>query len=380
MSFVLGDDQQLLARTARDFIAERSPIGRARKLRDDRDPLGYSPKLYQEMAELGWHAIPFSEADGGLGMGLASMVLVTEAMGRSLAPEPILTSVMLAGQAIALGGSAAQRAAWLPAIQDGSKVLALAFQEASSRYDLNKVQLRAERTNGGYTLSGEKVQVLDGQGAQAFVVSARTSGPDGSAAGVSLFLVEATANGLQTRRQSRVDSRNACLLTLDAVRVGEDALLGKLDGGADVLSRTIERASVALCGEMLGGMSEAFEQTVEYLKQRKQFDTLIGTFQALQHRAARMFVEIELARSAVMAAARALDAGVPEASSLVCVAKARCSEAYTLIANEAVQMFGGIGMTDEHDIGFYMKRARVAELTFGDAAYHRDRWAQLGEY
>jgi alkylation response protein AidB-like acyl-CoA dehydrogenase len=380
MTFVLSDDQQLLAKTARDFIAERSPLNRMRKLRDERDPLGYSPKLYQEMAELGWTSIPFSEADGGLGMGLSSMVLVTEAMGRGLAPEPVLTSVMLAGQALALGGSAAHKAAWLPSVMDGSKVLALAYQEPFSRYDLNKVETRAERSGGGYVLDGDKTHVLDGQGASGFLVSARTSGEAGAAHGVSLFLVDAKARGVKTTRQIRVDSRNACLLKLDTVQVSEDALVGRLDAGAELLQRTLDRGSVALCGEMLGGMSEAFERTVEYLKQRKQFDTLIGAFQALQHRAARMFVEIELARSAVMAAARALDAGVPEAGVLACVAKARCSDAYVLIANEAVQMFGGIGMTDEHDIGFFMKRARAAEMTFGDAAFQRDRFATLSGY
>jgi alkylation response protein AidB-like acyl-CoA dehydrogenase len=373
---VLSEDQQLLAKTARELISSTTPLSRVRKLRDERDERGYSPEVWAKMVELGWTAIPFAEADGGAGLGLAELVLVTEAMGRRLAPEPLLSSVALGGQAVALGGSTAQRAAWLPKIIDGSAIVTLAYQEPKSRHELFAPTTRAERTASGYRISGEKIQVLDGHAAEAFVVSARL----GSSDGIVLLLVPRTAPGLSVVRQHRVDSRGAALLRLDGVEVDDAAALGTPGEAARLLEDVIDRATVALCGEMLGGMSEAFERTLAYLKERTQFGVLIGTFQALKHRAARCFIEIELARSATMAAARAIDGADFRARGIVSVAKARCSDAYLLIANEAIQMHGGIGMTDEHDIGFFLKRARVAEMTFGDAAWHRNRFASLLQF
>ena len=379
MQLVLNEDQSMLEKTASAFIKERSPVSRFRSLRDGGDERGYSQELYGAMAELGWTAIPFAEKDGGLDMGLAGAIIVSEAMGRGLAPEPFLTAVMMGGQALALAGSDAQREQWLPGIIDGSKVVALAHHERGARFDLGQVSTTAERKGDGFVLRGAKHQVLDGFGADAYVIPARMSDSSDQTA-LSLFLVPADAGGLTVTRQQRVDSRNAAGLTLDGVSVGADAVLGKLDAGGPLLDGIVDRATVALCGEMLGSMSAAFEMTLDYLKERKQFDQVIGSFQALKHRAAKMFIEVELARSAVMAAARAIDDSAANAKALVSVAKARCSDAFVLIGNEAVQLHGGIGMTDEHDIGFYIKRARAAELTFGDAAYHRARFAELNGY
>ncbi|MDH5675133.1 MAG: acyl-CoA dehydrogenase family protein [Myxococcales bacterium] len=384
MQLILDEDQTMLAQTAGAFFNEHSPISRFRALRDGDDSRRYSLELYRQMAELGWTAIPFSEADGGLGLGLASMIVVTEAAGRTLAPEPLLESVMMAGQALSLAGNAAQKERWLTPLIAGESVLALAHSEPASRYDLSRIELQASADGDGYRLQGRKLHVLGGAQADAFVVAARSAGQAGEREGISLFIVPADAAGVKVQAQGRVDSRNAAILELESVRVDGDALLGELGAGHGVLETAIDRATVALCGEMLGGMNAAFEMTLDYLKERKQFDTVIGTFQALKHRAARMFIELELARSVAMAAARALDAenghADPQARSLVSLAKAKLSEAYCLIANEAVQMHGGIGMTDEHDIGFYMKRARASEMTFGDAAFHRDRFASLGGY
>ena len=378
MQLALTEDQTLLARTANGFIAEHAPISRLRKLRDARDERAYSLDTLAKMAELGWTAIPFSEADGGLAMGLAELVLVTEAMGRTLTPEPLIPSVVLAGRALALGGSAAQKARWLAPIIAGEKVLALAYSKPKGRYDLTQTPFTAERVGNGYKLTGQASLVWGGHLADAYVVSARTSGSGSE--GVSLFVVGKGAAGVRSERQTRVDSLNSSQLSFEAVAVQDADLLGPVGAGHALLSRVVDEATVALCGEMLGGMSAAFESTRTYLRDRRQFGVAIGTFQALKHRAARLYVELELARSATMAAARALDAGRPDAALLVSVAKARLSDAYCLVANEAVQMHGGIGMTDEHDIGFYMKRARAAELTFGDAAYHRDRFAKLSGY
>jgi alkylation response protein AidB-like acyl-CoA dehydrogenase len=377
----LTEDQAMLAKTATAFFTEHSPLTRVRKLRDSGDELGYHRELFQQMAELGWTAIPFEERDGGLGMGIAGAILVSEAMGRTLAVEPYIPSILLAGQLLALAGTPAQREAWLSPAIAGEKVLAFAQQERNSRYSANNVQTKAVASNnGGYTLNGEKHSVLAGARADAYLVSARTGGDRKSANGISLFLVPANTPGLKVTRQRRIDSRNAALVELKDVQVGADAIVGERDGASQLIDAALDRATVALCGEMLGAMSAAFDSTLAYLKERKQFNVLIGSFQALKHRAAKLFIEIELSRSATMLAARALDENDPEAKSLVSVAKARCSDAYVLVTNEAVQMFAGIGMTDEHDIGFYMKHARACELTFGDAAYHRDRYATLNGY
>jgi alkylation response protein AidB-like acyl-CoA dehydrogenase len=380
MQLVLSEDQELIASTARDFVAANSPVARFRALRDSGDPLGYSPALLREIAELGWLGIPFDEKDGGAGLGLAELVIVVEALGRKLAPEPIVGALAMGGVALALGASAALRAAWLPGVIEGKKVVALAHQEPLSRYDLFKLATRAEAKGQGYALSGVKSQVLDAVGADAVIVPARTSGADGDRDGITLFLVERGAKGLAVERQTRVDHRNAALVQLDGVAVMPGAVVGGVGEGGPLLETVIDRATVVLTAEMVGGMAETLDLTLEYLKTRQQFGVPIGSFQALQHRAARVYMAIELARSSVMAAARSVDAGDAEAAKLVSLAKARCCEAYGLATNEAVQIYGGVGMTDEYDIGFYMKRARAAELTFGDAAFHRRRWATLAGY
>jgi acyl-CoA dehydrogenase len=376
----LTEDQELLAKTAEDFVKEKSPVKRMRELRDAKDPDGFSRALWREMAELGWVGVPFPEEYGGAEMGLADLAVILEPLGRALAPEPFLSTVLLGGQALLLGGTEEQKKAWLPGVAEGEKFLSLAYQEKRSRYDVRRVATRAAQDGEGWKISGEKIQVLEGSSADALVVSARTAGEEGDADGITLFLVPAGTPGLSVTRQFRVDSRGAALVELDQVAVGPDSVVGTVGQGGDLLERVVDCATAGLCAEMLGSMSEAFDRTIQYLKDRKQFGVPIGSFQALKHRAAEMYIQIELSRSAVMAALRALDADAPDARLLVSLAKARCSDAAILVGNEAIQMFGGIGMTDEEEIGFFLKRARVAELTFGDAAWHRDRWARLNGY
>lgn len=380
MDLVLTEDQELIAKTVADFVKQKSPVARVRELRDANDAVGFSRALWKEMAELGWVGIAFPESLGGAGLGFAELAVVMEELGRTLAPEPFLSTVLLAGQALLLSGDDAQASAWLPRVCKGEAILALAQQEATSRWDLAAVETRAESAGAGYRLGGEKIQVLDGHVADAFVVAARTAGGPREAKGITLFVVPKGAAGLTVTRQTRVDGRNAALVRFDGVAVGADAALGPVDEGHALLASAVDRATVGLCAEMLGGMHQAFAMTLDHLKSRVQFGVPIGSFQALKHRAANVFIELELARSAVMAAARAVDGADPELAKLVSLAKARCSDAYVLATNEAVQMFGGVGMTDEYDIGFYMKRARAAELSFGDAAFHRARWAALAGY
>jgi alkylation response protein AidB-like acyl-CoA dehydrogenase len=380
VQLVLTEDQELLAKTATDFVRAHSPVSRVRALRDAQDPAGFSRALWKQMAELGWVGILIPEAYGGTGMGLADLAIVLEALGRTLAPEPFLSTVLLGGQILTSAGSATQKQSWLPGIVAGEKILTVAYQERRSRYDLNRVTTIAERQGENWLLSGEKIQVLDGHTADALIVSARTAGAANDVHGITLFLVPRDNPGLKVTRQHRVDNRAAALVSVNGVKVATDSMIGSLGEGFQLLSQIVDRATVGLCAEMLGGMSQIFDDTLAYLKTRQQFGVLIGTFQALQHRAARLFMEIELARSSVMAAARAADESNPDLAPLVSLAKARCSDTFLLAANEGIQMHGGIGMTDEHDAGFYLKRARAAEMTFGDAAWHRDRWARLHRY
>ena len=379
MALVLTEDQELLAQTARDFVRTNSPLSRLRALRDGQT-MGFSPDMWQEMAQLGWAGILIPEEYGGAGMGLADLAVVLEAVGRNLAPEPFLSTVLLGGQLLANAGSPEQKQTWLPGIATGNKILALAYQEARSRYDLNRVSTQATAEGDAWRLSGEKIQVLDGQNADALIVSARTAGEDSDQDGVTLFLIAPDTPGVAIIPQTRVDNRAAALVTLDGVKVGAESVVGTVGQGFQTLSHIVDLATVGLCAEMLGGMSQIFDDTLAYLKTREQFGVVIGSFQALKHRAAKVFMEIELCRSTVMAAANAADAGENDLALLVSLAKARCSDAFILATNEGVQMHGGIGMTDEHDAGLYMKRARAAEMTFGDAAWHRDRWARLRGY
>ena len=380
MALVLTEDQELLAQTARDFVRTNSPLSRLRALRDGQDSVGFSPDLWQEMAQLGWAGILIPEEYGGAGLGLADFAVVLEAVGRNLAPEPFLSTVLLGGQLLADAGSPEQKQAWLSGVATGEKILALAYQEARSRYDLNRVSTRATAEGDAWRLLGEKIQVLDGQNADALIVSARTSGEDTDPDGITLFLIAPDTPGVALIPQTRVDGRAAALVNLDGVKVGAESIVGTVGQGFQTLSYIVDLATVGLCAEMLGGMSQIFEDTLDYLKTREQFGVVIGSFQALKHRAANVFMEIELCRSAVMAAANAADAGESDLALLVSLAKARCSDAFVLATNEGVQMHGGIGMTDEHDAGLYLKRARAAEMTFGDAAWHRDRWARLRGY
>ena len=376
---VLTEEQQLLQSTAADFARQSLPVSRLRALRETGD--GFSRDLWREMGNLGWPGMLLPEEYGGLGLGYADAVVVLEELGKVLAPEPFLSTVLLAGNAILLGGTAAQKQAILPRVASGEAVLALAHHEPRARHRVHHVTTRAAaQGDGSFTITGVKDVVLDGAAAERLVVSARTSGRDDDRDGIALVLVDPHAPGVTVTRQQLVDHRSAALVRLENVKVPADAQLGTLGKGADVLDAALDRAVVGLCAEMLGGMVRAAEMTFAYLKERKQFGVVIGTFQALKHRAARMFIEIELGRSDVMAAARALDEGARDTAMLVSVATARLSEGYVLVASEAVQMHGGIGMTDEHDVGFYLKRARAAEILLGDAPYHRDRYAKLQSY
>ena len=372
---VWSEEQQALREVATSLCAERAPVSQLRALRDDRNPLGYDPDLYAEMADLGWCAMGFPEALGGLDLGLTEMAAIAEPMGRHLVASPMLAPLVLAGSALMRGGSVAQKEQWIPAIASGDALLSLAWEEPHTRNRWWTASTTATRTPRGWSLSGHKVGVLDGHIAHAHIVVARTSDD-----GFSLFLVPRDHPGLTCERLHQVDSRNSARLLLDGVDLGEDALVGVLDGGADLLEFTLDRGAAVLSAEMLGSARAAFDLARAYLAERTQFGKPIGSFQALQHRASRMFMALELAQSASDAAVRVADQRPSELAPYASLAKARCSDLYLHIASEAIQLFGGIGMTDEHDIGFYLKRARTTAWTFGDGHFHRQRWAKHHGY
>ncbi|HEY2773567.1 MAG TPA: acyl-CoA dehydrogenase family protein [Candidatus Binatia bacterium] len=377
MGLVLTEDQQMLKSSASDFVRNESPVSRVRHLRDSDDPVGYSPELWAKMAALGWPAILIPEDCGGLGMGYVEMACVLEECGRALVPEPLLSTVLLGANAILLGGSSEQKKTLLPPVAEGSRTMALAWQEKGARYDRTVSAARAEKSGSGWRLRGEKTLVLDGASADHIVVIARTAGADSDREGLSMFVVDRGAPGLSVVPQKTMHLRAAAVVRLSDVEVPVSALVGEQGNAAALLDDVLDRATVGLCAEMLGNMRTTFEMTLDYLKTRKQFGVVIGTFQALKHRAAKVFVELELSRSAVLGAATAIDQGAKDSRALVSVAKARCSDAAVLCGYEGIQMHGGIGMTDEHDIGLYVKRMRGNEMTFGDAAWHRDRFAAM---
>jgi alkylation response protein AidB-like acyl-CoA dehydrogenase len=379
MPLILSSETQMVRDTAHEFFRERAPITALRKLRDTNDPDGFSRSLWREMAELGWTGFLVPEDFGGTDFGVLGLAQVMEAAGRTLAASALVSTALIGASLLAMAGTTDQKSDHLPAVVSGERLFALALEEGS-RHQPHRIATQAERVGEGYRISGRKVFVLDGHVADVLIVAARTSGGRDEREGITLFLVPADASGITRQRTIMIDSRNAAQVGLDSVTVGADAVLGRLGGGADVLDRVLDRVRACLAAEMLGSAAEAFERTVQYLKDRKQFGVAIGSFQALKHRAAQMFCEVEVTRSAVTAACSALDENANDASALAVLAKGKANETLELCGNEGVQMHGGIGMTDEHEIGFFMKRARVARATFGDTAFCRDRYATLLGY
>ncbi len=381
MPMILNEEQNMLKDTAKDFCANNMPVSQLRRLRDEQSAEGFDRDTWKAMAELGWAGIPFPEAYGGLAFGYKGLGVVTEETGRTLGASPLFASVWVCGTLVNLGGGDAQKARLLPGICAGECLMALALEE-SHRHNPYGVATSAQPSGDGFVLNGSKTFVLDGHVADQFIVVARTSGAPQDRDGISLFIVAGDASGVDVRRTSMVDSRNAANLELAGVTVGPDALIGELGRGADVLDPTLDIARIGMAAEMLGGLQECFERTIAYLKERHQFGVPIGSFQALKHRAANMFCEVELSKSCVLEALTALDEGRDraEVAKLASLAKTKVGETYNLVSREGIQMHGGIGMTDEFDIGFFIKRAAVSEQTFGDVNFHRNRYGELEGY
>ena len=375
MPLYLNDEQTMLRDTAKDFIAEHAPVGHLRSLRDGNDPTGFSRDLWKQFAEMGLNGVLIPEAQGGLGLGHVEAGVVLEEIGRNLSPSPFLATAVAAVEA--LKGSA-QADRWFPGIVAGETVAALAIDESAKHR--NRIAMTAERSGNGFRLTGAKQFVTHGHVADLLIVAARTAGSPDDAEGVTLFAVPKDAANLTATPERLADSSLAARIAFEGVEVDADAVIGEVDGGRGPLDRLLRAGRTGAAAELLGVGGGAMDMTIGYMKQRKQFGTLIGSFQALQHRAAHLYSEMEVARAAVLKAQQLLDTGHDKADEAVSVAKAMTALATTLSVQESVQMHGGIGMTDEYDIGFYMKRARVLAELFGDANFHADRLAIAAGY
>jgi alkylation response protein AidB-like acyl-CoA dehydrogenase len=373
----LTDEQIMLRDAAQAWVRQRAPVGALRKLRSNGSaPHGFDPATYAEIAEMGWASVIVPEDHGGADFGYASLGLVLEQLGKTLVASPLLSSGLVGASALRLAGTAEQQARWLPGIADGSVIATLAVDEGA-RHDPLGVRLRAEVDGAAWRLTGCKQPVLHGIAADLLIVAARTAGAAGEADGITLFLAEADAVGIERTVLVEIETRGAAAIDFENVSLGADSVLGEVGKGAALLDAILDRARIGTAAEMLGAAQEAFDTTLDYLRTRVQFGEIIGTFQALQHRVAGLYGEIELTRSAVEAALAALDRDGPDVPELASIAKVLAGETLRLVATEMIQLHGGIGMTDEHDAGHYYKRARVADMSYGSAAYHRERFATL---
>ena len=375
MPLYLNEEQAMLRDAARDFVGENAPVKHMRTLRDQKNPDGFSRDLWKQFAEMGFTGVLVPEADGGLGLGHVEAGVVLEEIGRNLSPSPFLQTAVAAVEALK---GTAHGARWFPGIVAGETVAGLAIDESAKHR--TGIAMTAERSGNGFKLTGDKQFVTHGHVADLLIVAARTGGSAGEQQGVTLFAVEKDAAGLTATPERLADSSIAARVRFEGVEVDADAVIGEVDGGWSVLTRLLNAGRTGASAELLGVGGGAMDMTVGYLKERKQFDQVIGSFQALQHRAAHLYAEMEVARSAVLKAQQLLDAGDERADSAVAVAKAMTSMASALAVQEGVQMHGGIGMTDEFDIGFYMKRHRVLAEMFGDANFHADQLARAAGY
>ena len=366
MTMLLNDDQEMLRDNAARFMAEAAPVSHLRALRDDQNPDGFSRELWAGFAEMGFTAMLVPEDHGGLGLGLAEAGIILREIGRNLTPSPFMTTAL--GGVMALRtdkGEAAEQ--WLPKIAEGKAVLALALDEGV-KHGASPTKLRAEQSGNGWKLSGQKDFVLHAQSADAYLVLARTD------EGERLFLVDAKADGIERQTTPQVDAGYSSRVTFSDVTTEHPV------GGEDTVRQMMAGLRVGAAAEMTGLAEGAAAMTTAYLSDRKQFGVPIGSFQALQHRAAHLYCELEVASAATLRAERLADSESPEAEEAVHVAKATAGWTSRLAVQEAVQMHGGIGMTDEHDIGLFMKRQRVLEELWGDSNYHAEQYARLKGY
>jgi len=368
MPLILTEEQTMLQDAADGFLNEQAPIAHLRKLRDERDADGVSRDLWRAFGEMGFAGVIIPEALGGMGLGAIEAGVIAESLGRTLTPSPYLGSSILSAKVLIDGGSQAQQA-WLPKIAAGEAILSLAVDEGA-KHAPSRITTRAERAGNGFKLNGAKAFVLDGHVADALIVVATAE------EGATLFLVDPATAGVEIERTVMVDAHNAARITLTDVAVDADAVIGAVGGGETLLDGALHLGRACAASSLTGAGDQAFKTTMDYLRTRKQFGKLIGEFQALQHRAAHLFSELELARAATIGAQIAIDEGREDAPLAASIAKAKAGRVAELAVQEAVQMHGGVGMTDEFDVGLFMKRVRVLNELLGDPGFHAERVAR----
>jgi pimeloyl-CoA dehydrogenase small subunit len=377
MDFDLSEEQRLLKESVDGLLGSSYEFDDRKKYMAEKG--GWSKTVWGKFAEQGLLGLPFSEDDGGFGAGAVETMIVMEALGKALVLEPYLPTVVIAGGFLRRGGSVAQKAEYIPAIIEGSKTFAFAQLEKNSRYDLGDVATSAKKKGDGWVIDGEKFVVLNGEGADVLIVTARTKGGQRDASGVGVFLVPGNAKGVAKKGYPTQDGLHAADITFTGVEVGADAVIGDPENGLPLIERVVDDARIALCAEAVGLMDESLKSTVEYLKTRKQFGVAIGSFQVLQHRAADMFVAVEQARSMAMFATMAGDFDdARERATAVAAAKVQIGKSLKFVGQQSIQLHGGIGMTMEARIGHYFKRLTMIENTFGDTDYHLRRVTQGG--
>ena len=379
MKLVLTEEEQFLKDTAKNFADERCPVTHFRSLRDNNDPILWDKNIWSEMTKLGWPGILIPEEYGGSNFGVTGIGVILNECGKTLTPSPLFATGVLGAYSISNFGNEKQKQKYLPKIVNGELTTALAVDE-SSHHNPSETQMIAKKDGSDFIINGKKTFVVDGSSADLIILLARTSGNKGDITGLTLFLIDGTSAEMERIKLDMADSRNYANINFNNLKVSSSNVLGDMETGGEIVEDILDIGRIAMASEMLGNSEAAFEATLDYLKQRKQFGVLIGSFQALQHRAAEMFCEIELTKSSVMAAMKAADEGSNDLQRLSSLAKTIAGETLHLVSNEAVQMHGGIGVTDEYDVGFFLKRSRVAEQIFGSAKYHTERYANLSGF
>ena len=370
------EEQTILREMAHNWAQRDCPVKSFRDLRDSGNADGFDADTFNTIAQMGWTGAIIPESYGGSDVGFASMGAVLEELGRTLVAAPLIGSAIGAASALLLGGTKEQKSTWLPRIASGETVAALAIDE-TTRFAPQNIHCGAIAQGGDYVLNGRKTLVHEGGVADLLIVAARTSGNASDDSGITVFVVSGNATGLGRSQRKLIDSRGYADITFDNVTVGAGAVLGSVDAGRAIMDAVLDRAAAAAAAEAFGLALQAFDTTLDYLKTRTQFGQVIGTFQALQHRMAKMFTDIQLARPCLETALNALDQNDPHTPAAVSLAKAKVNQLVHSISREMIQLHGGIGMTDAHDAGFYLKRARVLESAYGTTGYHEDRYARV---
>jgi len=378
MSLILNEEQIFLKDSAKKFALEKTPTTHFREVRDSELEDCYDEKIWQEMVSLGWSGILVPEEYGGSNFGVAGISSILEELGRTLTPSPLFSTAVVGVSLIKHANDDVKKEILPKVVSEGLRIC-FALEE-SNHHDPLKTSCKAEKNGKTYKISGEKTFVIDGGFSDKIVIACRTSGEEGSKEGLSLFILDSGSEGLTVMPTKMVDSRNAANMKFDNVTVSEEMLIGEEGSAYEIIDSVLDISRAAISAEMLGSALQAYEITLDYLKEREQFGSKIGSFQALQHRAAVMFSELELCKSCVIESITSFDEGGNDSERLASLSKAKIGEVFHLVSNESVQMHGGIGVTDEYDIGLYLKRARVAEQIFGNSDFHKNRYAELTGY